>query len=115
MRILIIDDEPLELFLAKKILSLEFQVEGFNSLPEALVWAKANSFDVLLSDYYLDKQLHATDVLKALVEIKGKTFKPFILTNYIDDNQIAQLKSAGFYDIIEKPLSLEKFKSKIGL
>ena len=115
MQILIIDDEPVELFLAKKILNMEFKAEGFNALPEALQWASANPFDVLLSDYYLDKQLNASDVLKALVDLKGKSFKSFVLTNFIDESKVAEILSAGFDGVIEKPLSLEKFKKNVGL
>jgi CheY-like chemotaxis protein len=115
VQILIVDDEPVELFLAKKILNMEFKAEGFNTLPEALQWAKTNSFDVLLSDYYLDKQLHAIDVLRTLLDLKGKSFKSFVLTNFIDESKVAEIISAGFNGVIEKPLTLEKFKSKVGL
>ena len=115
MRILLVDDEPLELFLSKRFLSIEFQVEGFNTLPEAIQWAKVNSFDVLVSDYYLGKNIQAQDLLKELIAVKGKSFKSFVLTNYIDDGQKAELIKAGFNGIIEKPMSLEKFKSTVGL
>ena len=115
MKILIVDDEQLDLFISKKLLSLEFQVEGFTSLPESVAWAKSNSFDVLLSDYYLGTGLHAQHVLKELLAVKGKTFKSFVLSNHIDEKQALDLKEAGFDGIIEKPLSLDKFKSVLGL
>src|SRR5438045_50756 len=101
MKILVVDDEMLDLYISKKILGMEFQVEGFNNLPEAVEWAKNNSFDLLVSDYYLGKGLHAHDVLKALVEVKGKVFKSFVLTNYIDDHKVAELMQAGFNGIID--------------
>lgn len=115
MRILLIDDEKVELFIAKKILSSEFQTEGFNYVSEALEWAKNNSFDILLSDYYLDKNLDAQKALQMLVDLKGKTFKAFVLTNYVDNNKIAELKAAGFEGVIEKPLTLDKFKKAAGI
>lgn len=114
MQILIIDDEPVELFLAKKILSMEFKVEGFNTLAQAIEWAKSNSFDILLSDYYLDR-MHAPDVLKALSDLKGKTFKSFVLTNFVDDSKVQDLTKAGFNGVLEKPIVLDKFKIKLGL
>jgi CheY-like chemotaxis protein len=110
MKILVIDDEMLDLFLSKKILGMEYEVEGFNTLPAALQWATTNSFDVLISDYHLGNGLHALDVLKAFTESKGKTFKSFVLTNYIDDHKIAELKQAGFNGVIDKPMELGKFK-----
>jgi DNA-binding NtrC family response regulator len=114
VKILIIDDEQLDLFISKKLLSLEFQVEGFTTLPAMLEWAKVNTFDVLLSDYYLGTGLHANDVLKQLMDIKGKDYKAFVLSNHIDDRQAEELKKIGFDNIIEKPLSLEKFKNVMG-
>jgi len=94
---------------------MEFKAEGFKTLPEALEWAKGNSFDVLLSDYYVSDDVHAQDVLKAIVEIKGKTFKSVVLTNYLDPTKMEALRAAGFDGLIEKPLSLEKFKIILGV
>lgn len=115
MQILVIDDEPLELFLSKRFLGMQHQVEGFGTLSEALAWAKNNSFDVLVSDYYLGGDTHATNVLKELIALKGKTFKSFVLTNHVDSNKIDELTAAGFDGVIEKPLSMEKFNSVAGL
>jgi CheY-like chemotaxis protein len=116
VKILIVDDEQLDLFISKKLLSLEYQVEAFMSLPDATQWAQNNDFDVLLSDYYLGTGLHAHHVLEAIKGAKGgKTFKAFVLSNHIDERQHQELKAAGFNAIIEKPLSLEKFKSNLNL
>ena len=111
MQILLIDDEPLELFLSKRFLEMAYSVEGFGTLDDALLWAKGNAFDVLVSDYYLGGSTHAPDVLRELVALKGKTFKSFVLTNHVDEEKIAELKAAGFDGVIEKPLSIEKFKA----
>lgn len=113
MKILIVDDEQLDLFISKKLLGLQHEVEGFQTLPEAVEWAKNNSFDILLSDYYLATGVHAPDVLQAIVALKGKNFKAFVLSNHVDDKQTAQLKSAGFDGIIDKPLSIDKFTSAL--
>jgi DNA-binding NtrC family response regulator len=115
MKILVVDDEPVELFISKRFLGMEFQVEGFNSVPEAIEWAKNNSFDVLVSDFNLAPNVFAHDLLKALHEIKGPTFKAYVLSNYVNDTQSATLTAAGFQAIIEKPISLEKFKAATGL
>jgi DNA-binding NarL/FixJ family response regulator len=115
MKILIIDDETLDLFISKRILGSEFQIEGFTTLAEALEWAKNNPFDILVSDYYLSKGQHAMDVLKAMIDLKGKTFKAYVLTNYIDDGKITELKQAGYDGIIDKPIVMEKFKKAVGL
>jgi DNA-binding response OmpR family regulator len=107
---LIVDDESLDLFITKKLLGMEFEVEGFSTLEEAVLWSKSNSFDVVLIDYYLGPDLFAHHVLKELHALKGKNFKAFVLSNHVDDNQSRELKEAGFDDIIYKPLTLDKFK-----
>ena len=94
---------------------MEFNVEGFNTLHEALEWARLNSFDILVSDYHLGGGIHAPDVLKAMENLKGKTFKSFVLTNYIDAEKSSELSRVGFNGVIDKPLSLENFKKVAGL
>jgi DNA-binding NtrC family response regulator len=115
MKILIVDDEPVELFISKRFLGMAYQVEGFNTVSDAIQWAKNNPFDVLVSDFNLAPNVFAHDLLQSLLEIKGPTFKAYVLTNHVDDTQAATLRAAGFHDIIEKPLSLEKFKAITGL
>ena len=94
---------------------MEHEVAGFTAIPEALEWVKINSFDILVSDYHLGKDFHAHDLLKAIRAIQDNTFKSFVLTNHIDDAMKAALMGAGFSAVIEKPLSLDKFKSATGL
>lgn len=115
MRILVIDDEPFELFISLKMLRMEYQAEGFNTLTDALEWAKSNSFEILISDYYLKDHQSAYDVLKAFRELKLKSFKSLVITNFVDNDKITELKSAGFDGVIEKPISLEKFKEVLRL
>lgn len=114
MKILLVDDDSLEIFLSLKILRMEFQAEGFKTLPEALTWARSNEFDLLVSDNYITNNVQAADVLKALIEVKGKTFKSVVLTNHADDQMKAAILAAGFDGIIDKPLSLDKLKEAIG-
>ena len=112
MKILLIDDEPLDLFIAKKQLSMEFDVTGFTTSKESIQWAKENTFDLALIDYYLGPDL-GSDVLKELLAIKGKTFKAFLLTNFVDPQQVLKLKGEWFDDVIFKPLNTEKLNSHL--
>jgi DNA-binding NtrC family response regulator len=113
VKILIVDDEQLDLFITKKLLSLQFEVEGFTSLPDAVSWATNNSFDVLVSDYYLGNGLHAQDVLKQISSVRPSGFRPYVLSNHIDENQATELRKAGFLGIIEKPVTVDKFNAII--
>ena len=115
MKVLIVDDEELDLFINRKLLNLEFDTEGFTSVSETLVWANQNDFDVVIIDYYLGPGIFANHMLDDLKAIKGTTFKAFVVSNYVDEKQANELKSSGFNDIIYKPLTLEIFKEKMGL
>ncbi|MFD0999606.1 response regulator [Ohtaekwangia kribbensis] len=115
MKILLIDDEQLDVFIAQKLLSLEFDTTGIASYGQALQWAKENHFDVVLIDYYLEDGKLGKDMLRELLAIKGKAFKPYLLTNYVDGQEYEGLKRDGFLAIIEKPLTLEKFKQQLQL
>ena len=113
MKILILDDEELDLFINRKLLALEFDVAGFTSIKEATSWAQQNEFDIAVIDYYLAPGVYANHFLKELRSIKVNNFKSYVVTNYIDDRQSAELTADGFTGIIYKPLTLEGFKEKI--
>ena len=112
MKILLVDDEPLDLFIARKQLSLEFDVTAFTTSSETLQWVKENDFDVALIDYYLGPDL-GSQLLKSIVAAKGKTFKAFLLTNFVDPQQVLALKAEGFDQVIFKPLNTEKLKAHL--
>ncbi|MEJ1240118.1 response regulator [Chryseolinea sp. T2] len=116
MKILIIDDEPLDLFIARTVLQGEFEVEGFTSLKDCLIWAQNNDFDAVLIDYYLDTDLHATDVLEALQKLKSGTIKnAFVLSSFVDSTQLKKLKDFGFDGVINKPISLAVIRARLGV
>jgi len=113
VKILIVDDEQLDLFITKKLLSMQFEVEGFAILDDAVKWASQNTFDILLSDYYLADGIQAFEVLKAIKAAKTDSFKSFVLSNHIDEQQTAALLGAGFTGVIDKPITVEKFNEAL--
>lgn len=114
MKVLIVDDEELDLFIHKKLLGLEFETAGFTSVEDTLAWAKTNDFDVAIIDYYLGAGIHANQLLKQLITLRGATFKAFVISNYVNEEQVIDLRAAGFSDVIYKPLTLEVFRTKLG-
>lgn len=115
MRILIVDDEELDLFIGRKLLGTEYEIEGFTTVHETINWAKQNDFDIALIDYYLGPGLFAGNLLTQLKAIKGQAINAFVLSNYVDDKQVQELRNVGFKDIIYKPITLESFKKKVEL
>lgn len=116
MKILIVDDELLDLFIAKTLLQTEFEVEGFTTIKECVAWATVNEFDAVLIDYYLDTDTLATHVLTALQNVRSAPIKnAFVLSNFVDSSQIKELRKAGFEDVINKPISLDVVRAKLGV
>jgi len=115
VKILIIDDEELDLFINKKLLGLEYETEGFSSIQEAVQWAGTHDFDIALIDYYLGHNVYAHNALQKLQEVTAKNFEAFVLSNFVDQRQTEELIKAGFKDIISKPLTVETFKSVLNL
>ncbi|MBT1705041.1 response regulator [Fulvivirgaceae bacterium PWU20] len=113
MKVLIVDDESLDLFISKKILSFQYEVSGFTSVDEAIGWAKENTFEAVLVDYYLTAGVTAGQVLKQLTSVKPKSYKAFVLSSFVGDEQIKELKKLGFDDVILKPLTIERFQEAI--
>ena len=115
MKVLILDDEKFDLFVVKKLVGLEFEAEGFTVPQEALDWARANTFDVVIIDYYLTTTVQAHHVLQQLHTFVTHPFRAFVLTNYVDSQQVTELKAARFDAVIHKPFTLEYFKVQLGL
>ena len=113
MKVLIVDDEELDLFINMKLLSLEYETAGFTTVKDTLEWAQNNDFDVAIIDYYLSPGVFANHVLEQLIALKGQTFKAYVVSNYIDEKQVQELRNAGFADVIYKPLTIEGFKEKV--
>ena len=109
VKILIVDDDKLDLFISKKLLNMEYSAEGFSTLPEVLDWARENTFDIVIIDYYLVPPLLGDEVLRELRTLKGDAFKAYVLTNYVDQGQVEKLMEQGFSGVINKPLKLEEF------
>jgi len=113
VKILVVDDEELDLFITSKTLSFGYDIQGFTSIKETVAWASKNDFDIVLIDYYLGPGLYATDMLKEISSIAKGPVRHFVLSNYVDEKQILELKNAGFEDIIYKPVTLESFRKKV--
>lgn len=116
MKILIVEDETLDLFIATKVLESEFDVAGFTTVGECVAWAREHEFDVVLIDYYLGTDVYAPAALAALQAVKPQRIShAFVLSSFIDSSQLKQLKQAGFTDVINKPISLAALRQKLGL
>ena len=104
MKILVIEDEKA----MSDLIAIKFKIEGFEvdqagNLAEAKERVSAGvSYDVILSDYLMpDGDL--TDFLTGLRAIPQMAKVPVVvMTNYVEDVNLDQLKSLGVVDILTK-------------
>jgi DNA-binding NtrC family response regulator len=109
MRILIIDEDEISLYITQKVLCPEFEVNGFHSIDEAKNWAKDNHFDILLANYTVYRDPLPVHAIKELKDINGGKFHSVIATTYIDPAQADQLLEKGYSNIFMKPISKAAF------
>jgi two-component system OmpR family response regulator len=112
-RVLIADDDPVSLrFLAAAVSQLGGDAVAVADGVAALVAAKRQSFDLMLLDRRMPG-LGGADLLLALRAAGNIT--PAIATSAeIDAAIAAQLDSAGFVDIIEKPATWATLERALG-
>ncbi len=113
-KILVVDDNPLNLKLIKTILS----VKGFDVVavedPEAVL----EVLDELMPDLiFLDIQMPKLDGITLLEKIRekfGKEIAPVIaLTAYAMRGDREKFLEAGFDDYVQKPIDIKNFLKKV--
>lgn len=114
--VLIVDDNRFTTYILKAFLKKYFQVETAFSGNEALniTQRMMNNnvvFDVVLMDLGLPKPWDGVQVTREM-KSKWKAYKnvPFVIhTAYPDDDPVVvKAKAAGFYEILQKPVSKKK-------
>jgi DNA-binding NtrC family response regulator len=102
--VIIVDDEEMVLTSLSSFLSLEtaYEVKTFLSAQEALEFIKANSFDLVISDYLMP-EMNGIDFLAHVRELRPEVPR-IILTGYADkENAIKAINDVGLFQYIEKP------------
>ena len=102
--LLIVDDEEMVLTSLRSFLTLEteYEVRTFSSVTEALEAVKAQTIDLVVSDYLMPGMTG----IDFLLEVKK--LQPYatriLLTGYADkENAIKAINEVGLYQYVEKP------------
>jgi DNA-binding NtrC family response regulator len=102
--VLIVDDEEMVTTSLRSFLELEteYEVVTFTDPREAIEYARANSVDLVVSDYLMPE----VDGISLLMQIRS--LRPnatrVLLTGYADkENAIKAINDVGLYQYIEKP------------
>ena len=110
--ILIIDDEPENLYALEKTLSSEYTVFATTSPEEALKTVKDKRVDVILTDQRMPEMI-GTELLK-LVKKENDDNVRMILTGYTDVKDLIDcIKSGLIYRYLVKPWDSEEIKSVV--
>jgi DNA-binding NtrC family response regulator len=103
-RVLIVDDEPMVTRTLEAVLRMESNLEcvAVNRPAEALDRLRAESFEVILSDFIMP-ELDGLEFLAQAREIQPETSR-ILLTGYANkDSAIRSINDIGLFQYIEKP------------
>ena len=110
--VLIIDDEPENLFALEKILSAEYKVFATTSPDEALEFVRNERIDVILTDQRMPEKL-GTELLKDVKDENDDNVR-MILTGYTDVKDLIDCINAGLiYRYLVKPWNSEEIKGVV--
>ena len=117
LRVLVVDDGPVNLMLARQMLEAQgLQVEGVSSGEQALERQQSTQFDLVFMDIFMPTLdgLETTRRWRAFEQASGKHRSILIaLTANADNAGIAECKEAGMDDLLTKPYQPEKLLGMI--
>jgi len=112
LRILVVDDNDINLLLAKKVLlTLNTEVETARNGQEAVDKALNNSFDAI----FMDLHMPVMDGYEAVKKIRESNFEGiiFALTASVAFPDENELKTHGLNGYMEKPFKVEKVTEEL--
>src|SRR5258708_1312525 len=111
--VLYVDDDPLSRMVMELLLVNEMQVSGLTTFEDSQnfmgrVKALPAKPDVILLDIHL-KPLNGFEMLKLLREDGFADTVIVALTASVMNEEVAQLRTAGFNGVVAKPVNLDVF------
>lgn len=109
--IVLVDDEDMVVTSIKSFLTLEtdYEVVGFTTPAEALIYIEGNRVDVVVSDYLMP-DMDGISFLSKVKDIQPEATR-ILLTGYADkENAIKAINDVGLYQYIEKPWENDDLK-----
>ncbi len=112
-KILVVEDENIiALEIMKRLVSLDYEVEGLvNKGIQAVEFVKNNEVDLILMDIKLQGEIDGIEAASKINKIKNV---PIIyLTAYSDDKTLERAKNTNVYGYVVKPISDNDLKVAI--
>ncbi|MBX7151839.1 response regulator [bacterium] len=106
MKILIVDDNPINVMVFDNLLTkvLQCETQCFTSSIEALDWATRHSPDLLITDYQMP-DMNGLELIQQFRSIKGHSETPVIMVTATEDKKIRyRALELGANDFLNKPI-----------
>jgi len=111
--ILVVDDEPLQRDLAKKMLSLfGHQVHCVASGEEAVAYLREHDCDLVLLDMIMGSGINGRETLERILAFKPDQ-KAVIVSGYAEDAEVARAIELGAAGLLKKPYSLAALRHTV--
>jgi two-component system, response regulator, stage 0 sporulation protein F len=111
-KILIVDDDPLQVNLLVEIFSINhYSAFGAQSGTEALAFHKKEHFDLILSDIRMPG-MDGVELCRKIKQIDQRT-NVILTTAYADDELILEGIKAGALITMSKPLEIDQLFNQI--
>ena len=113
-KILVVDDEPLNVRLLERIFSREYQVLPAVSAQQALDLLKQHEVALIISDHRMPS-MNGIEFLRRAAAMRPRVLR-IIISGYADANVLNDaIKSGVIYRYISKPWNNEDFQQTIAL
>ncbi len=116
VRILLVEDNKVNQFLAQKLLTkMGFKVEIANNGKEALASLEKSMFDIILMDVQMPEMngYELTQLIRTTLASPANTIPIIALTAYASNQEKEKAKSLGMSDYITKPYSPHELLTSI--
>ncbi len=111
--ILVVDDQPINLTLAKGFLSDEYSIIPVTSGEQALKYLETKVPDLILLDIMMP-EIDGIETMKKIKENPSLDAVPIImLSAEYDETVIEECKACGAVDFVSKPFSKPKLKEAV--
>lgn len=112
-KILVVDDNKMNLKIAKKVLAGGYEIVLAESGEAAIRYLQDHTADMILLDILMP-QMDGYETLEKIRQIGGMGDVPVIfLTAETDDEVRARSAQAGAKDIVQKPFKKEELLAKV--
>ncbi len=107
-KILVVDDEPLQLEVARQILEeLNYQVETVSSGEEAIEWLQTQAADLIILDMIMDPGINGRETFAQIKNLRPRQ-KAIIASGFSENEEIKEAQKIGAGTFIKKPYSIEE-------